>query len=439
MSVNATELNRIYSYLQQSGIGAIAQSGPDYMNTIWSSLQDVEGIANGNEQQKAVGIQNLLNKVMGLIEKFAGANNETRRASSEVKGNGNDARDLTAEAAQTEQEMVAQIEAIKVELQGHIDVITTATTNIEEGTKDLKTQLDALKSIQEQIQEKQNALKNLDKNSPEYKQQAQTLLNDINGLAGLVPAITSTISGMQELCKTESQNVANAYTAVETLKGNAVEVQTNSQEKIVGLSSKAVQEVQDNAQSQLTATAENKPTAEAAQQAGQAAASNMFTASQAPKLFGVSTDQSMASSIRITSSGNNLQTLQQGIGRINSSNEKLTGFSGDLEAQLNTFNSAIGNWDSAISQDMIVSIGSMDCEAISAASEELVGIVTADLETIECSGSSIEENPEYVPKNEEEHTTPQNGNIENQQTTGTLQTIGFDIKKLGMQEEVKAS
>lgn len=439
MSVNATELKSIYSYLQQSGIGAIAKSGPDYMNTIWSSLQDVEGIANGNDQQKAAGIQNLLNKVMGLIEKFAGANNETRRASSEVKGNGNDARDLTAEAAQTEQEMVAQIEAIKAELQGHIDVITNATANIADGTKNLQAQLDALKSIQEQIQEKQTKLGQLDKNSPDYKEQAQTLLNDINGLAGLIPAITSTISGMQELCKTESQNVANAYTAVETLKGNAVEVQTNGQEKIVGLSSKAVQEVQDNAQSQLTGTAENKPIAEAAQQAGQAAASNMFTASQAPKLFGVSTDQSIASSIRITSSGNNLQTLQQGIGRINSSNEKLTGFSGDLDAQLNTFNTAIGSWDETISQEMIVSIGSMDCKAISDASEELKSMVEADLETFKGSGSSPNKNLEYDPENEGDDTPPTKDDIANQQTSGTLQTIGFDIKKLGIQEGVKAS
>lgn len=387
MTQNVSQLQNIYAYLQKSGIGASATSSTDnYMNTIWSSIQSVEGVANGNDQQKATGIQNILNTIMGLIEKAVNANNESNKASKEVNSNNSDARALTDETSKTEQQMVAQIEAIQAELQGHIDVITTATANIEGKQENLNAQLKALQSIQEQIQQKQEALEQLDKNSPDYKKQATTILNDIKGLAGLVPAITGTISGIQEEFNAESQNVANAYSAVEVLKGNAVEVQQNGQEQIIALSSKAMQEVQDNASSQVTAVSENIPVSEGAQKAGEAASTNMFTASKAPKLFQVSVDQKLASTTRISGSTNNLQTLQQGIGRLNSSNEALTGFDGNIQAQLSAFDTAIGSWDKAI-EPMITSIGSVDYEEITSASEELVTVVDQDLESLETQGN----------------------------------------------------
>ncbi|MBQ7764494.1 hypothetical protein IJ384_03880 [bacterium] len=383
MTQNISQLQNIFSYLQQSGIGASATSSTDnYMNTIWSSIQSIEGVANGNDQQKAAGIQNILNTVMSLIESAVGATNESRRASDEVSHNGRDAGSVSSEATEVEQQMVAQIEAIQAELQGHIDVITTATANIEGKQENLNAQLKALQSIQEQIQQKQEALEQLDKSSPDYKKQAATILNDIKGLAGLVPAITSTITGIQEEFNAESQNVANAYSAIEVLKGNAVEVQQNGQDQIIALSSKAMQEVQDNASSQVTAVSENTPAAQAAQKAGEAASTNMFTASKAPQLFQVSVDQKAASTTRISGSTNNLQTLQQGIGRLNSSNEALTGFDGNLQAQLSAFDTAIGAWDKAI-DPMIRSIGSVDYEEITSSSEEIVTVVDQYLESLE--------------------------------------------------------
>ena len=143
-----------------------------------------------------------------------------------------------------------------------------------------------------------------------------------------------------------------------------------------------MQEVQDNASSQVTAVSENTPAAQAAQKAGEAASTNMFTASKAPQLFQVSVDQKAASTTRISGSTNNLQTLQQGIGRLNSSNEALTGFDGNLQAQLSAFDTAIGAWDNAI-DPMIRSIGSVDYEEITSSSEEIVTVVDQYLESLE--------------------------------------------------------
>ena len=68
MAPEISQLQNIYSYLQQYGINATATSSEsNFMNTIWSSIQDFENISGGNDQQKVSGIQNLLSKAMSLI------------------------------------------------------------------------------------------------------------------------------------------------------------------------------------------------------------------------------------------------------------------------------------------------------------------------------------------------------------------------------------
>lgn len=411
-AIKTQDLQNIYSYLQKAGNDTSAASANNnFINTIFSSVGDFDSIANGNEQQKTSGIQNLLNKALSLIEQISIGNNETKKAKLEVNNNNKKAQELDKQVEQTKSELEAEINNITAELDGHIELIEKAKTNVEASSEELQAKLEALKTIQEQIQTKQAALKQSTK--PEEQNQ---LLGEIKALASLIPALTANLSNIQQTLTEESESVANAYTEVETLKGNTVELQTNTEDKISSLVSFAANNIKNNIKTAATGTAQNIPTGAAATAAAEAASINFITSASAAKLFKVGNDQTGAGTIRISGAATTLQTLQQGIGNINNASNILASFNNAIGSSLGNFDEIIGSWNDTI-EPIITSIGSIDCQAIEDGSKELSSAVDTDLAALETAS-----------KNE-------NSNSNNTEIKNDLQTSKFDISKLGIKIE----
>lgn len=396
-TVNNSEFNTylsqakdIFRQIETSG-GSSGNSGSTSdIGLFLNGSMAVNQIANGNDQEKAQGIQNLINSVMSILDKLM--SNEAQAAKKDVKNNSKRAAEIEEEQKAAEAELKNQISDISKEVDGQSAIVKEASGVLTETSKNLQAKQDEIKALIQQIQDKQKEL--VEAEEPDKKAQ---LLNDIQGLSEKIGLVTSAIADIQATVADASSKVEAAVTEIETAKGNAVEIQQDGQMKITEIAQDGAAEIQNNVQSNAAGVS-NEVTGASAQAAAEAASSNYATASTAPKLYRVANDQNSAGSTRIAGSVQNLRTVMQGIGGLNNNTEILAHFETSIGRKLNEFSGSVETWNS-IAEPVITSIGSLVGEAgVQATNEELQEAVKTDLETVTNTESNEEnEKPEGQP------------------------------------------
>ncbi len=410
-AVNTQKLESIYSYLKEAGIAATAMGGDGFINTIWSTAEDVKKVASKDPNAKAQGTQELIRKALDLISTLIGMNNEKSEATETKNENKEDINKIEEARKALIKELSIQVDAIVEDIDKHIALINEASAKIEnrkEAFEEAKTELEKIKSTIETKREELRSAKTSGK--------AKSILEEIKKLAGQIPCIVYELELSQDELEEESQKVAKAYTAVEVLKGNSVDIQTNAQNEIAVILDKTAQEIVENTKEGATGV-ENAGNASLCDTAGTAATASGVAAAAAPKLFTTGADQGAAAIVRISGSADNIANLMNDMNKIKETNSSIDGLIRNVDgAIVSSFGSSISKWNS-----LIKSFGSIKVEEITEASSELLQYVDNDLANL----GNVDENS----KAEKTATTSSLNNSDNYDNN-YYETLNFDMQKL---------
>ena len=385
-STGISSFTSIEDILRQSGVSSqIGGESAVFVNSIFSGVNDIEQITNGDASQKAAGYQNIIKKVMNMISS-AVANNEAQNARSEDKKNQKKIEDWTKTSEKTDQEIKAGLKEVETEIDAQTAVVTQAQTVLTEAEQEIQEKQEEINEKIKEIQELQQQLLNADpKDRAAFLGQIQELSNGIS-------ATIATIADIQTKVSDASSEVVTASATIENARGRALEINQEGSQELAQLNGQAATLVETQvgvAQQGI----QNKLTGEAAEKAAEAGSTNFVTGSTvAPKLYMVANDQKQASDIRGNGSVTNLTSVLQGIGGLNNSSTMLAEFNNSIGKAISAFDGCIGAWNYKL-DGTITSLGSFS--TVETQNSSLGDAVKEDLSNVD---KAMDVGPQLPPE-----------------------------------------
>ena len=352
-------LNNAKSQLSSLGVnGAFSASGNDYLNSVWGLVQNGESAINGNNQQKAQAITNIVQNLMSMLTSLG--TNENSKATKEVNNNDKNSNKLKQEADKKTQDTQADIETIVNDIATNSNNISDAIEKIKElgGSEDdiqaAKENLDK----QVQIIETNLAIVNDGVSSPEAKQNALALIK------GASAEITNITSQMNILTEETQKQIQEQNAIVESSTNNITSLMEKSVTTIsdgtANLQSYIQQGVQQTATNTATATtgAANEVVGATATTSGSATSwVPVFGQTASSKLIQIGADQTAAGATRIGGSAKTLASLTQAIGKMGADMNSIAGTVGNVEGVGNSAIALVGDYQTKL-DSIITATGS---------------------------------------------------------------------------------
>ena len=124
-------LNNAKSQLSSLDIGGVSSaSGNNYLNSVWGLVQEGQSAIDGNDQQKAQAISNMVQKLLSMVMSLG--TNENSKATQEVKNNDNNATQVSQKASDKASEVQSKVDEIVSNIQSGTSNIKDAIAQIEE-------------------------------------------------------------------------------------------------------------------------------------------------------------------------------------------------------------------------------------------------------------------------------------------------------------------
>ena len=353
-------LNNAKSQLSSLGAfnGSNGASSDNYLNSVWGLVQNGESAINGNDQQKAQAITNIVQNLMSMLTSLG--TNENSKATKEVNNNDKNSNKLEQEADKKAQDTKVEIETIVNDIANNSKNISDAIEKIKElgGSEDdiqaAKENLDK----QVQIIETNLAIVNDGVSSPEAKQKALALIK------GASAEITNIISKMNILTEETQKQIQEQNSIVEASTNNIASLMEKSVTTISGgtadLQSYIQQGVQQTVTNTTTATtgAANEVVGATATRSGSATSwVPVFGQTASSKLIQIGADQTAAGATRIGGSAKTLASLTQAIGKMGSNIQGITGLVGNVQSESDNAVSLVGNYQTKL-DSIITATGS---------------------------------------------------------------------------------
>ncbi len=350
-------LTKAMSQLESIGgsTGSVgASSGSNYVNSVWGLVQEGQTAANGNDQQKAQAITNIVQNLMGMLMSLG--SNENSKATKEVKQNETNATTLDKKADEASQNTQSKINEIVASIADNTTSISKAMETIQELGGDKGQIAEAQAQLEEQLAiiEENKQILNDGVSSPEAKEAAlQALLgaaSAINGLVESIGEIQKEIEVQNGIVETSSNNVAGL------IEESAAQI-SNGIQTLQGYVQEGGVQTVVNTTSSTTGAANETVGAEATAM-GSAANSNIFTgASIGQKLIRIGSDQTAAGATRIQGSVKNLSALTKSIGEMGSDLSTIAGFVNSIGEVGNNFTALVGQYQAQL-EPVITATGS---------------------------------------------------------------------------------
>jgi len=354
LNIGNSEFNKIFGEIQgiASQFGAGSLPGSTYINSVFGITGDIEQIVSGDDAQKASAIKGLMDKAMSLVEKIVNAQAEAKR---KVDADKKAVKEANAEAEATKEQLNSTMQGIETEINGKIDVVNEATESAKEYSKEVETKKQAIEEQVRQIKEAQEKLKN----ESLSKEDKLALLSEISMCSDAIVYLIDEVEGLKESIAEASEGIEESYTELAELQGLAVEKQKDGQLQVVKNVQQAGEATTNVAKTQTEGTVE-VTTGTTMTVGGKALNAIPIIGG----IVGTSTDQAgqkliESGTIKTTASLANIQSLLQGIGKIQGNTQLLETFSNSIGGALSDFNAAIGGWSDLINP-VIASVGSID-------------------------------------------------------------------------------
>lgn len=353
-------LNSAKSQLSSLGVnGASSTSGNNPLkNSIWGFVQNGETAINGNDQQKAQAITNIVQNLMSMLTSLG--TNENAKATNEVNNNDKNADKLAQNADKKANDIQAEIKTIVNDIATNSNNISDAIERIKElgGSEDdiqaAKENLDK----QVQIIEENLAIVNDGVSSPEAKQNALALIK------GASAEITNIVSKMNILTEETQKQIQEQNAIVESSTNNIATLIEKSVTTIsngtVDLQSYIQQGVQQTVTNTTTATtgAANEVVGATATTSGTATSwVPILGQTASSKLIQIGADQTAAGATRIGGSTKTLASLTQAIGKMGTDINSIVGTVSSIEGVGNGAIALVGNYQTKL-DSIITATGS---------------------------------------------------------------------------------
>lgn len=359
---------------QFGGSSAMGAAG-GYVNSIFNVAGSVGMIAQGNDAQKAQGIQNLVNEAMSLLQKILSPEAEAQqKVTSDAQGAG--------EVKNSTQKVKAELKASMAKTEAQIDAQTeiakNATETIENAKAELqKKQEEINKIIEQEIQTLQKQLAAA--TEPEEKLR---LLGEIGAANAKIAGHLEGIESYQTIITNAETSVTQAYAEIEAATAESDQAQAEAQTKITTDVQKAAETTGKVVKTQADGV-KNESLGAALEAAGAAEVIIPFVgAALSSTTIQKGTELIAAGGIEILGSVTNIGTLFQGISEVKNNSLLLSKFTKTIGGALNEFNGAIGGWNTTI-ESTITSLGSLTGEGgYKAQSEQLNAYISEDYKTL---------------------------------------------------------
>lgn len=338
-------------------------SGPNIGNLLNGTASNVMNIVEGNDQQKASAIQDIMSDLMDLFSNLGtGASSKARK---EVKNNDKKIEDNKKSAEETSKKVSEKVQGILNDCEANATNIAEAIASIEKLGGDKGEIAKVEQQLEEQLEiiEDNKEILSSDADSKEKKDALVNILNASSAIAGLVEQV----AGYKEQILTQNAVVeenSNKIAELTTDSANAISEGVNKmQESLV----KAGILTQDQATLSIKA-AKNTGTGAAQEATGQAMTNFWATAAQGAKYILSGNDKLNAGTTLMQGATQGLSKLTGSIGEMGQYLTLFTEFGNGVGSFAEGAVQLIGQYDATVNP-MIESIGSWD--NIAKASEEL--------------------------------------------------------------------
>lgn len=338
-------------------------TGPNIGNLLNGTANNIANIAQGNDQQKAAAIQDIMSDLMDLFSSLGtGASSKARK---EVKSNDKKIEQNEKNAEETSRQVSEKVQEILGNCEANATNIAEAIASIEK----LGGDKGEIAKVQQQLEEQRKIIEDnkeiliSDADSKEKKSALVNILNASSAIAGLVEQV----AGYKE--QIIAQN------AVVEENSNQIAESTTSSAEVISEGVNKMQEYLVNAgvltKDQATLSiksAKNTATGTAQEATGQAMTNFWATAAEGAKYILSGNDKLNAGATLMQGATQGLSKLTGSIGEMGQYLTLFTEFGNGIGSFAEGAVQLIGQYDATVNP-MIESIGSWD--DIAKASEEL--------------------------------------------------------------------
>ena len=349
-------LNKAVGQLESLGgsTGSLGtSSGNNFVNSIWGLTQEGQAAVNGNDNQKAQAITNIVQNLLGMLMSLG--TKETSKANKEVKQNEKQANTLEKNADKAAQTTEEKVQEIISNIADNTTSISKAMDEINALGGDKGDIAKALETLEEQLKiiDDNKKILNDGVSSPEAKQKA---LENLIGASQVINELVASIAEVQKEIETQNGIVENTANNVAGLVEESVNVITNGAQTLQGF----IQ--QGGIQTATTTTIAAQGTADVsvgsiATAKGSALSSNLVTATAGQKLLRIGSDRTSAGQTRIKGATENLSALTKAIGQMGSNLGELSEFTNSIGNLGNSFVALVGQYGSQL-EPVITAVGS---------------------------------------------------------------------------------
>lgn len=352
-------LNSAKSQLSSLGVnGTSSASGNDYLNSVWGLIQNGETAINGNDQQRAQAIANMVQKLMSMVMSLG--TNENSKATKEVRNNDNKANQVNQNADKTAEEVKSKVDEIVGNIKSGTADIQKAIAQIEEiggNQNDIEKAQKAVLKQAEIIEENLRIINNGVSNT-DAKQEA---LKNINEASKTIQGLTDQMSFLSEKAQTKIQEqnaiIENSTNELANLVIDAATTISNGTNDLKGFVQNAAQQMVTNTATGTTGAANEVVGATATTSGSATSFIPIFGQTASSKLIQIGADQTAAGATRIGGSAKTLASLTQAIGKMGSNIQDITGLVGSVQSESDNAVSLVGEYQTKL-DSIITATGS---------------------------------------------------------------------------------
>lgn len=353
-------LNSAKSQLSSLGAfnGSNGASSNNYVNSVWGLVQNGESAINGNDQQKAQAITNIVQNLMSMLTSLG--TNENSKATKEVNNNDNKANQVNQNADKTAEEVKSKVDEIVGNINSSTGDIQKAIAQIEEigGNQDDIEEAQKAVLKQADVIAKNLLIINNGVSNTDAKQEA---LKNINEASKTIQGLTDQMSFLSEKAQTKIQEqnaiIENSTNELANLVIDAATTISNGTNDLKGFVQNAAQQMVTNTTTATTGAANEVVGATATRSGSATSWVPVFGQTASSKLIQIGADQTAAGATRIGGSAKTLASLTQAIGKMGSNIQGITGLVGNVQSESDNAVSLVGEYQTKL-DSIITATGS---------------------------------------------------------------------------------
>ena len=319
-------------------------AGDDFVNSVFSLVQEGQNVANGSDKQTA--INNILNNILSVISSIG--TNESAVAAKEVKNDSKATDNLDKNVKQTESETKTKLEKI-------MTAVSEGTVSIEnaiEKLQELGGDDGLIAQVQEQLKEQLDIIDtnkeilNNGVSSPDAKQEA---FDNIKKASDKIQKLVSSLNKIVKLIEKQNKIVTKASEKVELNVNDAANVFAESEEKLGQFTQQVQTQAQNISKSQTQGQIDEKISEVARDTSTETSWIPVAGQAASADLIKISVDRALSSQTRLIGSAQNMQALSSTITSLGSAFGEFQSVMGNIGNMTDIFVTRVGSYNDTIS------------------------------------------------------------------------------------------